>query len=300
MRTPTRFGTPSAVQLRRSPAPATRRGPGARPWSNPSAAPRRSRPPSPHDPGPRPRTSSNAAAGTKVTPSTSATTQSPADDLDATHADRSADGARLVLAGTGQGDGGREDGEPVGLERGDVAHARRRAPARPGRPLRRRSSGPRPSSRGRPPARRRPPARSPAEPWSPPRARPGCPRACNPPDRRVRRSGHRTRPGEAGGGPPAHPTRPGWPNPVRPVPPPSPRGCSLRSRRPPRSGAGALDHQAGQAHQPYTPRMTANMLIVTQVAPYVDSPAGVHGTLGQATVATVAAGRHGRPAARCR
>jgi type 1 glutamine amidotransferase len=30
--------------------------------------------------------------------------------------------------------------------------------------------------------------------------------------------------------------------------------------------------------------MAANMLIVTQVAPYVDSPAGVHGTLAQATV----------------
>jgi uncharacterized protein len=31
--------------------------------------------------------------------------------------------------------------------------------------------------------------------------------------------------------------------------------------------------------------MAANMLIVTQVAPYVDSPAGVHGTLVQAAVA---------------
>ncbi len=30
--------------------------------------------------------------------------------------------------------------------------------------------------------------------------------------------------------------------------------------------------------------MAANMLIVTQVAPYVNSPAGVHGTLAQATV----------------
>jgi len=37
------------------------------------------------------------------------------------------------------------------------------------------------------------------------------------------------------------------------------------------------------SHQPYTPRVTANMLIVTQVAPYVDGPAGVHGTLAQAT-----------------
>jgi type 1 glutamine amidotransferase len=40
--------------------------------------------------------------------------------------------------------------------------------------------------------------------------------------------------------------------------------------------------------------MTGNMLIVTQVAPYVDGPAGVHGTLTQATTAlSELAGLHG-------
>ena len=40
------------------------------------------------------------------------------------------------------------------------------------------------------------------------------------------------------------------------------------------------------AHQPYTPLpMADTMLIVTQVAPYVDGPAGVHGTLTQAQTA---------------
>ncbi len=47
--------------------------------------------------------------------------------------------------------------------------------------------------------------------------------------------------------------------------------------------ARAFDHRAPASHQPYTPRVTGNMLIVTQVAPYVDGPAGVHGTLAQAT-----------------
>ena len=36
-------------------------------------------------------------------------------------------------------------------------------------------------------------------------------------------------------------------------------------------------------HQPYTRTVPDNMLILTQVAPYVDGPAGVHGVLGQAT-----------------
>jgi type 1 glutamine amidotransferase len=35
-------------------------------------------------------------------------------------------------------------------------------------------------------------------------------------------------------------------------------------------------------HQPYTPGVPDSMLIVTQVAPYADGPAGVHGVLGQA------------------
>ena len=50
----------------------------------------------------------------------------------------------------------------------------------------------------------------------------------------------------------------------------------------------ALDHRTGSSHQhtePYTPAVPAAMLIVTQVAPYVDGPAGVHGVLGQATTA---------------
>ncbi|HEY3842019.1 MAG TPA: ThuA domain-containing protein, partial [Acidimicrobiales bacterium] len=38
-------------------------------------------------------------------------------------------------------------------------------------------------------------------------------------------------------------------------------------------------------HQPYTPRVPERMLIVTQVAPYADGPAGVHGVLGQAATA---------------
>jgi uncharacterized protein len=40
-------------------------------------------------------------------------------------------------------------------------------------------------------------------------------------------------------------------------------------------------------HQPYTRLVAQNMLIVTQVAPYVDGPAGVHGTLPQAMTALV-------------
>ena len=43
-----------------------------------------------------------------------------------------------------------------------------------------------------------------------------------------------------------------------------------------------MDHRAAPAHQPYTPTVVDEMLIVTQVAPYVDGPAGVHGTLIQA------------------
>ncbi len=43
-----------------------------------------------------------------------------------------------------------------------------------------------------------------------------------------------------------------------------------------------MEHPAASRHQPYTPGVTDNMLIVTQVAPYVDGPAGVHGVLTQA------------------
>ena len=51
-----------------------------------------------------------------------------------------------------------------------------------------------------------------------------------------------------------------------------------------RSGSRAFDHRAGPPHQPYTPRVPDTMLIVTQVAPYVDGPAGVHGVLTQAAI----------------
>ena len=46
--------------------------------------------------------------------------------------------------------------------------------------------------------------------------------------------------------------------------------------------------------------MAETMLIVTQVAPYVDGPAGVHGTLPQAAVGSGRTGRPGRPGARAR
>src|SRR5205807_7942994 len=49
--------------------------------------------------------------------------------------------------------------------------------------------------------------------------------------------------------------------------------------------SGSLEHRAPPRHQPYTRRMADDMLIVTQVAPYVDGPAGVHGTLPQAEIA---------------
>ena len=44
----------------------------------------------------------------------------------------------------------------------------------------------------------------------------------------------------------------------------------------------AFEHQARPPHQPYTPGVSDDMMIVTQVAPYTDGPAGVHGVLGQA------------------
>jgi uncharacterized protein len=47
----------------------------------------------------------------------------------------------------------------------------------------------------------------------------------------------------------------------------------------------ALEHRAGPSHQPYTPTVPGDMLIVTQVAPYADGPAGVHGVLTQAATA---------------
>lgn len=47
----------------------------------------------------------------------------------------------------------------------------------------------------------------------------------------------------------------------------------------------ALEHSATPEHQPYTPEVPKDMLIVTQVAPYADGPAGVHGVLGQASTA---------------
>jgi type 1 glutamine amidotransferase len=40
-------------------------------------------------------------------------------------------------------------------------------------------------------------------------------------------------------------------------------------------------------HQPYTRFVSDTMLILTQVAPYVDGPAGVHGVLGQATTGLI-------------
>ena len=47
----------------------------------------------------------------------------------------------------------------------------------------------------------------------------------------------------------------------------------------------AFDHPLGPEHQPYTFGVLEQMLIVTQVAPYADGPAGVHGVLGQAATA---------------
>jgi type 1 glutamine amidotransferase len=46
-----------------------------------------------------------------------------------------------------------------------------------------------------------------------------------------------------------------------------------------------LEHPTGARHQPYTRFVPEPMLIVTQVAPYADGPAGVHGVLEQATTA---------------
>ena len=73
---------------------------------------------------------------------------------------------------------------------------RRRGSSRPSRRPRPRSSAPRPNSLGRPPGRHRRRGRSHAVPWSPPRARPGCPPACSrrgrpgrPPQRRTRPDG---------------------------------------------------------------------------------------------------------------
>ena len=42
------------------------------------------------------------------------------------------------------------------------------------------------------------------------------------------------------------------------------------------------EHHAGQSTSPTLLDVSDNMLIVTQVAPYSDGPAGVHGVLGQA------------------
>jgi len=47
----------------------------------------------------------------------------------------------------------------------------------------------------------------------------------------------------------------------------------------------ALDIPACRLHQPYTRKVAEKMLILTQVAPYAEGPAGVHGVLGQATTA---------------
>ena len=57
----------------------------------------------------------------------------------------------------------------------------------------------------------------------------------------------------------------------------------------------AFDHRRRPPHQPYTRPVADTMLIVTQVAPYVDGPAGVHGVLGPGRHRPGRAGRPGRP-----
>ena len=125
-------------------------------------------------------------------------------------------------------------------------------------------------------------------PSSPPRARPGCRPACSRRGRPGRPPPRRARPGGACGPPPARPTPRGWPNRAAPVRPRSSselmlaaltvvlllgRVCRCPCIRPPGGGCRT---------SPTLPGVADDMLIVTQVAPYADGPAGVHGVLGQA------------------
>ena len=284
---------------------ATRRARAAPPSSSPRAAPRRSPPPSPRAPGRRPARRPAPPPGTKVTPSTSATTQSPAATRTPPTRTGAPDGPRLVLRRAGERDGRREDREAVRLERGDVAHAAVEDQARqPGRLGRRREHLAPVAAVGHLPD------------VDDEHAAPRCLRhrhvhgqvvARGAADR-VGRGGQRGagpgRPQPAVGGAPTRlaqrrRTQRGQCR----------RGLVVAVRRshvvPPRaspvpagllpSGSRAFDHRAGPAHQPYTPRVPDNMLIVTQVAPYVDGPAGVHGVLAQAATGLAELAESGRP-----
>ena len=265
------------------------------------AAPRRSRPPwtpgppggqhvvDAHRPARRPR------RRRRPRPSPPAATWTPPTRTGAP------DRPGLVLRGAGEGDGGREHREPVRLEGGDVAHpAVEDQPGQPGGLGRRRQH-------------------------LAPVATVGHLAHVDHQDASPRRRRHRHvhgqvvarraadgigRGGHGGAGPgrsePAvrrQATRlaDGGRTESRQRPPRCPRNSSSCSRRdPPRSAVRMPCIRPPRPHRARAPAVHSagvpdHMLIVTQVAPYADGPAGVHGVLAQAATGLQRAGRPCRP-----